>query len=36
VAAFEALGDTDLQMLLDGVDLESVQRSRRYRRPKPA
>jgi transposase len=26
----------DLQMLLDGVDLESVQRSRRYRRPKPA
>jgi transposase len=26
----------DLQMLLDGVDLESVKRSRRYRRPVPA
>ena len=26
----------DLQMLLDGVDLESVQRRRRYRRPLPA
>jgi transposase len=26
----------DLQMLLDGVDLESVQRQRRYRRPLPA
>lgn len=26
----------DLQMLLDGVDLESVQRTQRYRRPKPA
>ena len=26
----------DLQMLLDGVDLESVKRSRRYRRPRPA
>jgi transposase len=25
----------DLQMLLDGVDLESVKRSRRYRRPVP-
>ena len=25
----------DLQMLLDGVDLDSVQRSRRYRRPVP-
>jgi transposase len=25
----------DLQMLLDGVDLESVKRSRRYRRPAP-
>src|SRR5262245_56552383 len=25
----------DLQMLLDGVELESVQRSRRYRRPAP-
>jgi transposase len=26
----------DLQMLLDGVDLESVQRGKRYRRPVPA
>ena len=26
----------DLQMLLDGVDLESVRRRRRYRRPVPA
>jgi transposase len=26
----------DLQMLLDGVDLESVRRRRRYRRPAPA
>jgi len=26
----------DLQMLLDGVDLESVRRQRRYRRPVPA
>lgn len=26
----------DLQMLLDGVDLASVQRGRRYRRPLPA
>jgi transposase len=26
----------DLQMLLDGVDLTSVQRGRRYRRPLPA
>ena len=26
----------DLQMLLDGVDLASVQRQRRYRRPRPA
>jgi transposase len=26
----------DLQMLLDGVDLESVKRQRRYRRPPPA
>jgi transposase len=26
----------DLQMLLDGVDLESVKRQRRYRRPLPA
>ena len=26
----------DLQMLLDGVDLDSVQRRRRYRRPVPA
>ena len=26
----------DLQMLLDGVDLGSVKRSRRYRRPVPA
>src|SRR5262245_349560 len=25
----------DLQMLLDGVDLDSVRRSRRYRRPAP-
>ena len=26
----------DLTMLLDGVDLESVKRQRRYRRPQPA
>jgi transposase len=26
----------DLQMLMDGVDLESVKRQRRYRRPPPA
>jgi transposase len=26
----------DLQMLLDGVDLDSVKRQRRYRRPLPA
>ena len=26
----------DLQMLLDGVDLDSVKRQRRYRRPQPA
>src|SRR6266571_1644294 len=26
----------DLQMLLDGVDLDSVKRGRRYRRPIPA
>lgn len=26
----------DLQMLLDGVDLDSVKRQRRYRRPVPA
>ncbi len=26
----------DLQMLLDGVDLKSVKRSQRYRRPVPA
>jgi transposase len=26
----------ELQMLLDGVDLESVKRQRRYRRPAPA
>lgn len=26
----------DLQMLLDGVDLDSVKRRRRYRRPQPA
>src|SRR5262249_59441308 len=26
----------DLQMLLDGVDLDSVKRSKRYRRPLPA
>jgi transposase len=26
----------DLQMLLDGVDLDSVKRSKRYRRPMPA
>lgn len=26
----------DLQMLLDGVELDSVKRSRRYRRPIPA
>ncbi len=27
---------TDLQMLLDGIDLDSVQRQQRYRRPQPA
>jgi transposase len=26
----------DLQMLLDGIDLESVKRQKRYRRPVPA
>jgi len=26
----------DLQMLLDGVDLSTAKRSRRYRRPVPA
>lgn len=26
----------DLQMLLDGVDLDSVKRQRRYHRPRPA
>jgi transposase len=26
----------DLQMLLDGIDLDSVKRRRRYRRPQPA
>jgi transposase len=26
----------DLQMLLDGVDLDSVHRQKRYRRPQPA
>jgi transposase len=26
----------DLQMLLDGVDLDSVKRQQRYRRPQPA
>jgi transposase len=26
----------DLQMLLDGVELDSVKRQRRYRRPRPA
>jgi hypothetical protein len=26
----------DLQMLLDGVDLDSVRRQKRYRRPVPA
>ena len=26
----------DLQMLLDGVDLDSVKRRQRYRRPRPA
>jgi hypothetical protein len=25
-----------LQLLLDGIDLDSVKRSRRYRRPLPA
>ena len=39
-AAGEAAGvevrAADLQMLLDGVDLASVKRGRRYRRPLPA
>ncbi len=34
-AASVPLRAADLQMLLDGVDLDSVQRSRRYRRPAP-
>jgi transposase len=35
-AARVAIRAADLQMLLDGVDLSSVQRQRRYRRPQPA
>jgi transposase len=31
-----AMRAADLQMLLDGVDLDSVKRRRRYRRPVPA
>jgi transposase len=31
-----AIRAADLQMLLDGVDLDSVKRRRRYRRPVPA
>lgn len=31
-----AIRAADLQMLLDGVDLTSVKRGRRYRRPVPA
>jgi transposase len=34
-AARVTLRAADLQMLLDGVDLDSVKRSRRYRRPVP-
>ena len=35
-AAGVAIRAADLQMLLDGVDLDSVQRRRRYHRPRPA
>jgi transposase len=35
-AASVEIRAADLQMLLDGVDLSSVQRGRRYRRPLPA
>ena len=40
IPAAEAAGvemrAADLQLLLDGIDLSSVKRSRRYRRPLPA
>jgi transposase len=35
-AAGVAIRAADLQMLLDGVDLDSVKRQKRYRRPVPA
>jgi len=35
-AASVAIRAADLQMLLDGVDLDSVKRQERYRRPVPA
>src|SRR6202795_3144225 len=35
-AASVEIRAADLQMLLDGVDLDSVKRRRRYRRPVPA
>ena len=35
-AAGVAIRAADLQMLLDGVELDSVKRRRRYRRPVPA
>jgi transposase len=35
-AAGVAIRAADLQMLLDGVDLDSVKRRQRYRRPVPA
>jgi len=34
-AAGVAIRAADLQMLLDGVDLDSVKRRRRYHRPRP-
>ena len=35
-AAGVAMRAADLQMLLDGIDLDSVKRQQRYRRPVPA
>jgi len=35
-AAGVAIRAADLQMLLDGIELDSVKRRRRYQRPRPA